>query len=149
MAKKKAAKKPPKKAAKKKAPVKAKTAPKPRPKNQPLPGMKLAKDRRMDTICSGIAETRAQLNDLRATEKGLLQNALQRLRAIGETVYKAHGVELARVPGDEKVRVRLVDSDEGGDEELETNDAPQPDEAAGDLLEEGVEPEDDVEEDEQ
>jgi hypothetical protein len=110
MAKKKAAKKPPKVKAKKKALV-----PK-RAKAQKLPGMDQPKVRSLDSICEKLSDVRETLNDARKKEKELIGNALAALKNHSLQGYRAHGIELYRVAGDEKVRVRIVDSDEGGEE---------------------------------
>jgi hypothetical protein len=56
---------------------------------------------------------------LSQTEKQYLVQALQLLRKHDKQVWKHGGVELVRVPGDEKVRVRLVNGEGAADEEEE------------------------------
>lgn len=80
-----------------------------RPKTQHLPGMEgMALIASLDRLAESLADIRLQLNEIRAQEKGQLVNALRELRKHNRTVYKAHGIELVRVPGEERVRVRLV-----------------------------------------
>lgn len=89
-----------------------------RPTTRPLPGMEgLAAVPSLDGICSSLADIRFQLNDLRGQEKGQLVNALRELRKVNRTMYKSHGIELVRVPGEEKVRARLVAGEGASDVE--------------------------------
>jgi len=62
----------------------------------------------LDDICASIAETRGQLNDLKGEEAGLEQTALALMRRHNKTAWRAAGVELVRVPGEEKLRVRTA-----------------------------------------
>lgn len=120
MAKKKAAKK---KASPKKSAPKRKPAKKAGPRSQPLPGMEHVRNRKLDNICEAIGEERERMNQAKVEEKGLIQGALQEMRQANVSVYRHSGVELARVPGAEKLRVRLTkeqgDADEG---DLEPSD---------------------------
>lgn len=124
MAKKKPAKKPAKKAArsaKRPAPAAKKAAAKRRaahklPANQSLPGMEQVRIVALERCCRSIAECRATKNAATAEEKGLTQQALRELVKHDRGSYRAHGVELLYVPGDAKVRVRLVDSDEAAED---------------------------------
>lgn len=103
---------PKKKIVPKKAP-KAKKAPKTR---QPtLPAMAQVRDRTMDGYCEGIGDARALKNKAVQEEKGYIQGALNRMHKTGQTVYKHAGVEVVLVPGDDKLRVRLIS--DGGDGE--------------------------------
>ncbi len=86
------------------------------PKDEPLPGMEQVKSRRLSKTCGTLADVRAQINDLKQTEKGLLGTALAQMRAEDVTSYTDHGVELIRT-SQEKVRVRLVDDDTDTDAE--------------------------------
>lgn len=85
--------------------------------------MEQARNRRLDNFCEAIAEHRAAKNDATQREQSDISGALQEMQRANQTVYKHAGVELARVPGAEKLRVRLVkgegDADEG---DLETGD---------------------------
>jgi hypothetical protein len=60
----------------------------------------------LDDICVSISECRGQMNDLRAEESGLEQSALGLMRRHNKTSWKHANVELIRVPGEEKLRVR-------------------------------------------
>lgn len=62
--------------------------------------------RALDNVCEAIAETRGQINALQADERANEQRALSLMRQNSRTSYRHAGVELARVPGEEKLRVR-------------------------------------------
>jgi hypothetical protein len=62
--------------------------------------------RSLDEICVSIAETRASINELKGEETGLEQTALSLMRKHDKTAWRHSGVELVRVPGEEKLRVR-------------------------------------------
>jgi len=102
-----------------------------RPRDIPLPGLEDARIGPLDDIAASISEVRASMNELRTTEAGYLQNALNLMRKYEKTAWRAHGVELVRVPGEEKLRVRTskeqasaeTDEDEGSDDEIYADDA--------------------------
>lgn len=81
----------------------------------------------LDKLCEQISDTRAAVNRLRGDETDLERHAHKEMQAHQVMNYSAAGVELSRVPGDEKLRVRTsketsttqADVDEmadGGDE---------------------------------
>ena len=93
------------------------------PRSQPLPGMEQVRAVALDRLCEGIGECRDQINTARQEETGLIQSALQTMVKKNLTVYKHAGIELARVPGAEKLRVRVVkEQGDAGDEDLEKGD---------------------------
>lgn len=119
MAPKKSAKKPAKKTAPKKPAKTAGSAKKPArsanavarkstARSQALPGMEQARNVRLDNICEGISQERAVMNAASVEEKSLISTALQVMQEKGITVHKHAGVELVRVPGADKLRVRLT-----------------------------------------
>jgi hypothetical protein len=77
-------------------------------RDQPLPGMEEVRYRDLDNTCNSIAETREEINTLRADETAFEQTALRQMRTHGITSYRHAGVELVRVPGEEKLRVRTA-----------------------------------------
>lgn len=79
---------------------------KPQPRPRPLPGMENARISPLDNICQSIAETREQQNSLRQEEAGLETTALKLMRKHSKISWRHAGVELVRVPGEEKLRVR-------------------------------------------
>lgn len=70
--------------------------------------MEQVRYRDLDASCNSIAETREEINLLRADEAGYEQTALTQMRKHNLTTYRHAGVELARVPGEEKLRVRTT-----------------------------------------
>jgi len=70
--------------------------------------MEQARNVRLDNICEGIASERAVMNAASVEEKSLISTALQTMQEKGITVHKHSGVELVRVPGADKLRVRLT-----------------------------------------
>jgi hypothetical protein len=103
-------------------------------RSQTLPGLEQVRNGKLDNLCESIAEVRGTMNEAKQEEVGFVRAALQAMVAKGVTVYKHGGVELARVPGAEKLRVRLVK--EQGDADAED-------------LEEANEPDDDGEDEEE
>ncbi len=77
-----------------------------RPRKQPLPGLEDARIGSLDDVCASIAEVRESMNGLRADEAEHLRSALKLMREHRKTTWRAAGVELARVPSEEKLRVR-------------------------------------------
>lgn len=110
--------KPPKgtKAPKRALKAKAKSSRPKGPRSQSLPGMSEVRNTRLDNICEGIAEERQQKNAADLEEKQLTSTALQVMQSSKISAYRHAGVELARVPGAEKLRVRLTK--ETGDSEV-------------------------------
>lgn len=101
-----------------------------RPKTLPRPGMEdLGAVQSLDRVCSTLADIRHDLNELRGTEKEEIVTALREMRKANRQAYKSHGIELVRVAGDEKVRVRLVKGEGAADVE----DEPDTDTGDGDL----------------
>jgi hypothetical protein len=65
----------------------------------------------LDHSCEDLAEIRAAKNDLVQREKQAIGGALQRMQQRRTQAYKHAGVELSRVPGADKLRVRLTEDD--------------------------------------
>jgi len=83
----------------------------------------------LDKIASAIGDCRDNMNELRTEEKGHLQVARKLMHQYGKSVYKHAGVEIVLVPGDEKVRVRVLkdegsSSSSGSDDAGDNNEAP-------------------------
>ena len=68
--------------------------------------MEQVRDVRLDNLCESIAEDRRVMNQARQDEAGSVQAALKRMQDNDVVVYRHGGIELARVPGAEKLRVR-------------------------------------------
>lgn len=85
-----------------------------------LPGMENARINALDEIATSIADGRQQRNELSTTESALIQRAMRLMHKHKKTVWKHDGIELILVPGDERLRVRLVKG--GGNAEVNTGD---------------------------
>lgn len=87
--------------------------------------MEAVRSGKLDNICEGIAEERSVINAAQTEEKSLISTALQVMQQQGITVYKHGGIELVRVPGADKLRVRQTkdhgDASVAGGTEATTN----------------------------
>jgi hypothetical protein len=81
-------------------------APKRKARQVPLSGMEDVRIRALDDCAASIAEIREQMNELRGQEGDHLKNALKLMRKHDRMSWRAAGVELVRVAGEEKLRVR-------------------------------------------
>ena len=77
------------------------------PRSQALPGMEQVRNERLDGLCESIGDERERTNAAKTEEIGLKQSALQVMQRGDIHIYRHAGVELARVPGADKLRVRL------------------------------------------
>jgi len=93
-----------------------------RPKTSPLPGMEDMSNLTapMLKIMDSMADIMHRQNTDAATLKGLVNNAINQMKRDSVTVAKAHGIELMRVPGEEKLRKRLLDEGSGASEDEAT-----------------------------
>jgi hypothetical protein len=106
------------------------------PRSRPLPGLENVRIDELDECATSISEIREQMNELRAQETDQLKIALGVMRANKKTSWRHAGVELVRVPGEEKLRVRTSKQaataeteEEPDDEQVEVS---APDEAEND-----------------
>ena len=76
------------------------------PRNVVLPGMEQELNVRLNRFCENIAEIREELNEKRALEDEECRQAHDEMRRTDTRTHRWAGVELARVPGEEKLRVR-------------------------------------------
>ena len=103
------------------------------PRSQTLPGLEQVRSRRLDALCEAIGDERETMNHARTEEKSLKASALEVMQREKLTVYRHAKVELARIPGVEKLRVRMTK--EEGHVEVDTGhessgaDGPHPSEA--------------------
>jgi hypothetical protein len=128
----------PKKAPAKKAAAPVRHAPKPKREKQVRLLDDMPHDIVLDRICSTIHDALVDVNEGNNTVKQEKAKALARMAAKNAPIYRAHGVELIYVPGDAKIRCKLTDSDEGGEDpgdEIPGTDAGND---AGDVLDEGA-----------
>lgn len=133
MAKKKTSKAKPKAAPRKKKPIpKKRTA----PRQPALPGTEQLRNARLDRLCESIGEGRETKNALILEEKADLQAALREMHDKNVTAYRHAGVELYRIGGEERLRVRLTKEDASdmtpSDAEIEEVKARTENEASGD-----------------
>jgi hypothetical protein len=108
------------------------------------------RDRVLAKLASGVADERHAQAESRATEKGYLQAAHRRMKTLKRMTFKAEGVEFIRVPGDEKLRVRLTsgggeESDDQDVQDVETTDAEN--QADADAADEALDDVDDQDDD--
>jgi hypothetical protein len=78
----------------------------PRTQALPLPGGLGKRIQALDDCAAAIGEIRDQMAELRADEQGHKRTALNLMRRHDRTTWRHAGVELARVPGEEKLRIR-------------------------------------------
>ena len=103
-------------------PIKAKVAAGRKLKQPALPGTRV-RNVRLDRICEAIGDERDTINKAKREEQGLTQGALQTMQKATITVYRHAGIELARIPGAEKLRVRRTKEQGDADEsDLESAD---------------------------
>ena len=98
--------------------TKKKAAPKPKPRQAILPGHERVRSATLDVCCEKIGDIRDRMAQLRKDEAGQKTISMKEMKAKGYTSYVHARVELARVPGEEKLRVRTSKQDaddEGGD----------------------------------
>ena len=101
----------------KKAATKKKATPKQKPKgrrkqgprSQILPGTSAARDQKLDNFCEEIAEERGRMATARKHEQQAISSAQTRMLDKAYDFYRHAGVELALIPGDVKLRARLVE----------------------------------------
>jgi hypothetical protein len=87
---------------------------------------------RLDNLCEAISEDRKSMAAARADEQGSIQAALREMKAKHLGAYKHAGVELAFVPGEDKLRVRLTKDAEDSSQAFEGNGDEAPDAGDGD-----------------
>lgn len=97
-----------------------------RPRQVPLSGMEDVRIRGLDDCATSISEIREEMNKLRGQETDQLTIALKLMRKHERTTWRAAGVELVRVPGEEKLRVRTSKEKATG----ETDEEEQPEQGA-------------------
>jgi hypothetical protein len=69
--------------------------------------MEQVRNVRLDNFCEALSEIRASQASLRADEQGNMQGALVEMHRTKMNTYRHAGVELLRVEGEEKLRVRV------------------------------------------
>ena len=79
------------------------------PRSQILPGTSAARDQKLDNFCEEIAEERGRMATARKHEQQAISSAQTRMLDKAYDFYRHAGVELALIPGDMKLRARLVE----------------------------------------
>lgn len=74
------------------------------------------RSKKLDNLCEDIGEAREKMNGAKVDEQAAIQAALQVMQKEDRSVFRHAGVELARVPGAEKLRVRLTKEQGDADE---------------------------------
>lgn len=97
-----------------------------------LPGHESVRSEKLDAICESIGDEREALNKARTEIDALTSAALDMMTKRNLTVYRHATIELARIPGADKLRVRVTK--EEGDADDGTHDG----EELGDELRPGV-----------
>lgn len=95
--------------------------------------MERVRNQRLDNLCEAIAEDRGRLASAKADEVGSIQAALREMKQKGIGAYKHGGVELAFVPGADKLRVRLTKDAEDSSQAFEPSGDGGDDVPAGEL----------------
>ncbi len=118
----------PKKKAPKQAVKRTVKAKRTTPRAQTLPGLEQVRNTALDRICASIGDTRETINKCRSDEKDDQRMALREMHDKGVTSYRHAGVELVRIPGEEKLRVRTSkeDATDSTPADETTDAAPEP-----------------------
>lgn len=94
-----------------------------KPRQPSLPGTGAVRSEKLDALCEGIGEERGKINDATTEINALIAAALKVMQSKKINVYRHAKVELSRVPGAEKLRVRLTKEEgDAGEDDLETGD---------------------------
>jgi len=96
----------------------------PRSQALPVPGGLGKRIQALDDAAAAIGDIRDQMAELRADEQGHKRTALNLMRKHDRTTWRHAGVELARVPGEEKLRIRKTKGENASaevDEDLPTD----------------------------
>jgi hypothetical protein len=94
---------------------KTKIAPTRRPRTQPLPGMEDRVIKPLEDVAADYADIRDTRIELAAREQALKIDALQLMKKFNKTIYRHDGIEIAIIPGEDDVKVKVkkaVDDDD-------------------------------------
>jgi hypothetical protein len=97
------------------------TKPRRRARQGVLPGTESVRSEKLDAICESIGDERDAMNKARTETQALIGAALDIMTKKNLTVYRHDKIELARIPGADKLRVRVTK--EEGDADDTDNDA--------------------------
>ena len=104
-----------------------------------LPGTESVRSQKLDAICESIGDEREAMNKARTETQVLIAAALDVMTKKNLTVYRHDKIELARIPGADKLRVRVTK--EEGDADDTDNDAEDLGDMTGVQLRAGVQAE--------
>lgn len=94
-----------------------------KPRQAALPGTAQIRNKRLDHLCEEIGDARDKMNGARALEQSAIADALGEMQRTDGRAYKHAGVELARMPGGEKLRVRVTkDHGDASDSDFEPSE---------------------------
>lgn len=96
------------------------------PQDRALPGMEQVRIKRLDDVCHDLSEIRAAMAQCRQDEGDSERIALELMHRHQVRSYHASGVELAIVPGEEKLRVRTQKGTTANAAPVETGDGQDP-----------------------
>lgn len=94
---------------------------------------------KLDALCESIGDERDKMNAARLETQDLIASALELMTKKNLTVYRHDRIELARIPGADKLRVRVTK--EEGDADDTDNDAEDDGDMTGVQLRDGVQAE--------
>jgi hypothetical protein len=94
--------------------------------------MERVRNQRLDNLCEAIGEDRRTMASARADETGSVQAALREMKRKSIGAYKHAGIELAFVPGADKLRVRLTKDAEDSSQAFEASGDEAPEAGDGD-----------------
>ncbi len=104
------------------APVEAVGPRRRRARQAVLPGTESVRSEKLDAICENIGDERDRMNKARTETQALIGAALDIMTKKNLTVYRHDKIELARIPGADKLRVRVTkeegDADDTDNEDL-------------------------------
>lgn len=86
-----------------------------------LPGTESVRSDKLDALCEGIGDERDKMNAARLECQTLIAAALELMTKKNLTVYRHDRIELARIPGADKLRVRVT-KEEGDADDTDHDD---------------------------
>lgn len=102
------------------------------PRQPALPGTQQLRNRRLDVLCEELGDIREKKNKLSGEERSAISDSLAEMIRAGVKAYKHAGVVMARLPGAEKLTVKLTkDHGDASDATLEPGEAAGEGEDAG------------------
>src|SRR5262245_56596823 len=72
-----------------------------------LPGAEGMRSKRLDLLCEELGDIRDKKNKLARDEKEAISSSLAEMQRVGTHSYKHDGIVMSRLPGAEKLTVRV------------------------------------------